>query len=938
MVFNNENAMLASSNADSDGVVPGEQDTPGTPQNIQSNSSRKRDISFGTKKSLALTAEQQEDLLGNVAVLRVEQVGSIEGKVLEILFWCLMAIFFAYGIASIVLATTDTTQPKESDATGIPQAYFVGNLAALSTLLGILLFCMSFFGYRLANIWRHKKYYKARQKFMMIDARVIGMLTMVDLTMIVASYGLFVAADCLPNGTVLTAFALIRSLIFIAVLAWMTITARLMRVYSNIKNESFLDRLTSFSSIMTKQENEDPTDPHTDVEKNMRQDPDRILLIDQPLSVIVKDQMVFLIIYGVYMVVIVIAVIFRISQASPDSPSLPPKDIYACPVQYQEMVAETGINCSPTTADIISYVVMAVAIFAYVLLYLLGVRHSWASQKNLPNSHFRLSKLFLRIQMRYGRLLFFAIVFTGVIVDLASIGTCRGRINSVLGSPSSHLALGVYACTVLLLFAPAKANDSYNRMIFKTIAWTDDDIEERKKERREMIEKMQGEESMIGKMSTAPAKFIAKQIGAPDSLGLFKKPMEAVICMEYLCKTFLWSRAAYRRIDLGLPEYVPEDKKDLFPFGEKSILSVFGMNLLKHFYEPKMDTYCMMGSGNNTLVISFRGTASGANILTDLKAWSTSYPPHPYLTSRDTFGEDPSSGFQSIGSKVFRLPVRVHKGFYEAWTSDGFNTQVIEAAVAEIGKMKDADVFITGHSLGGALACLAAVELKIALPSNNKVHVYTYGAPRVGNMHFGTFANALIPDYWHIVGTEDPVARIPKGSYKRSGHRVLLGCNGNLEIYPSHFEASLFSNIGGKVSDHMLNTYGKRIGQFLKAQFVPSLSLAGASKGVIRLSRKINLEKTTCVGPMNGGHLSDQNLDLTPIEYANPPPKKQQKGNGDLKNDAPCGCVFCLGKKSQLKVEGDLDEDVYTDAHSEDQEPPQTFGDRVEGLFSSIVE
>ena len=929
--------MTASSEDVSDGFVPGEQDTQETPHNMQSKSSRRKGMSFGTQKSLALTAEQKEDLLGNVAVLRVEQVGSIEGKVLEILFWCLMTIFFAYGIVAIVLAATDTTQPDEADVTGIPEAYFVGNLAALSTLLGILLFCMCFFGYRIADIWRHKKYYKARQKFMMIDARVIGILTLVDLTMVVASYGLFVVADCLPDGTVLSAFALIRSLIFIAVLAWMTITARLMRVYSNIKNESFLDRLTSFSSIMRKQESKEAlADADTDVEKNVGQDPDRILLIDQPLSVIIKDQVVFLIIYAVYMVVIVIAIIFRIGQASPDSPSLPPKNIYACPVQYQEKVAETGINCSPTTADIISYVIMAVAIFAYVLLYLVGVRHSWTSQKNLPNSHFRLSKLFLRIQMRYGRLLFFAIVFTGVIVDLASIGTCRGRINSVLGSPSSHLALGVYACTVLLLFAPAKANDSYNRMIFKTIAWTDDEVEERKKERLEMIEKMQSEESMIGKMSTAPAKFIAKQIGAPDSLGLFKKPMESVICMEYLCKTFLWSRAAYRRIDLGLPEYVPEDKEDQFPFGEKSILSVFGMNLLKHFYEPKMDTYCMMGSGNNTLVISFRGTASGANIWTDLKAWSTPYPPHRYLTSSDTFGEDPGSGFQSIGSKVFKLPVRVHKGFYDAWTSNGFNKQVIEAAVAEIGKMEDANIFVTGHSLGGALACLAAVELKIALPSNNKVHVYTYGAPRVGNMHFGTFANALIPDYWHIVGTEDPVARIPKGSYKRSGHRVLLGFNGNLEIYPSHFEASLFSNVGGKVSDHMLNTYGKRIGQFLKAQFVPSLSLTGASKGVIRLSSKINLERTTCVGPMNGIHLSDQNLDLTPIEYANPPPKIQQQGDGNARNNTSCGCVPCFTNKSQLKAEGDSDEDM--EAHVEDQEVPQTFGDKLEGLFRNVLE
>jgi predicted lipase len=51
-----------------------------------------------------------------------------------------------------------------------------------------------------------------------------------------------------------------------------------------------------------------------------------------------------------------------------------------------------------------------------------------------------------------------------------------------------------------------------------------------------------------------------------------------------------------------------------------------------------------------------------------------------------------------------------------------------------MAKHPGAPIFVTGHSLGGALAVIAALDLKLSL--NVKVTVYTYGQPRVGNAKF----------------------------------------------------------------------------------------------------------------------------------------------------------------------------------------------------------
>jgi hypothetical protein len=64
-------------------------------------------------------------------------------------------------------------------------------------------------------------------------------------------------------------------------------------------------------------------------------------------------------------------------------------------------------------------------------------------------------------------------------------------------------------------------------------------------------------------------------------------------------------------------------------------------------------------------------------------------------------------------------------------------------------------IILTGHSLGGALAVLAAHELQreLGLPSEH-LSVYTFGAPRTGNHAYAAEYAAAVPDTWHTINNQ----------------------------------------------------------------------------------------------------------------------------------------------------------------------------------------
>lgn len=75
---------------------------------------------------------------------------------------------------------------------------------------------------------------------------------------------------------------------------------------------------------------------------------------------------------------------------------------------------------------------------------------------------------------------------------------------------------------------------------------------------------------------------------------------------------------------------------------------------------------------------------------------------------------------------------------------------------------RNAPIYVTGHSLGGAIATLAVPDLKEIF---GNIHtLLTFGEPRVGNTEFSKFYPSVIKGL-RVVHYADIVPHIPPASF-----------------------------------------------------------------------------------------------------------------------------------------------------------------------------
>ncbi|GAB5036986.1 lipase family protein [Nannochloropsis oceanica] len=106
---------------------------------------------------------------------------------------------------------------------------------------------------------------------------------------------------------------------------------------------------------------------------------------------------------------------------------------------------------------------------------------------------------------------------------------------------------------------------------------------------------------------------------------------------------------------------------------------------------------------------------------------------------------------------------RVHAGFLA--TYGALQSQLLPAIQALLEQHPQAPIWITGHSLGAALAVLCMLDL-LAL-SYPVTQTTTFGQPRVGNKEFSSFFNqTIIPSipFFRLVHHRDPVPHLPPQS------------------------------------------------------------------------------------------------------------------------------------------------------------------------------
>jgi len=115
----------------------------------------------------------------------------------------------------------------------------------------------------------------------------------------------------------------------------------------------------------------------------------------------------------------------------------------------------------------------------------------------------------------------------------------------------------------------------------------------------------------------------------------------------------------------------------------------------------------------------------------------------------------------------------IHKGYYTRYIS-------ISKKIHCYLKKKDYDeLFVCGHSLGGALATICCFDLVINnIVNNKKISCITFGTPRIGDKNFSKIYNYYNIETYRIVLSGDPVPKLPlDGNYIHSTSSYYLKNN-----------------------------------------------------------------------------------------------------------------------------------------------------------------
>lgn len=72
---------------------------------------------------------------------------------------------------------------------------------------------------------------------------------------------------------------------------------------------------------------------------------------------------------------------------------------------------------------------------------------------------------------------------------------------------------------------------------------------------------------------------------------------------------------------------------------------------------------------------------------------------------------------------------------------------------------RNAKIYVTGYSLGSALATIAALDIHNLFGHVDQL--YTYGEPRVGNEAFASYITSSLPERWRVIHYADIVPHVP---------------------------------------------------------------------------------------------------------------------------------------------------------------------------------
>lgn len=176
--------------------------------------------------------------------------------------------------------------------------------------------------------------------------------------------------------------------------------------------------------------------------------------------------------------------------------------------------------------------------------------------------------------------------------------------------------------------------------------------------------------------------------------------------------------------------FFDQNKLDL-PMGFEFCCSFSGMAGVTEKIEEEFGFFA---ESENRIVLAFRGSDSTLNLDSDLDLFQI---PFPYV--------------ENAGNS--------HRGITRVYQS------MREALIEIVRKLpEDKRLYLTGHSLGGDLAIMAALDFAVNIPNKDLV-VYTYAAGRPGDLDFVGAYNTYVKNSYRIFNVHDFIPTLPASEY-----------------------------------------------------------------------------------------------------------------------------------------------------------------------------
>ncbi|KAJ3276200.1 hypothetical protein HDV01_005648 [Terramyces sp. JEL0728] len=166
--------------------------------------------------------------------------------------------------------------------------------------------------------------------------------------------------------------------------------------------------------------------------------------------------------------------------------------------------------------------------------------------------------------------------------------------------------------------------------------------------------------------------------------------------------------------------------------------------------------YVGYNNDQQAIIVAVRGTSNVQSAVQDIELWQTAV----------NMGGFANSNAPSTAT--------IHQGFKNTYMD--LQPTIQSAVAALVHKYPSYNILFSGHSLGGAVVSLAAMDTYNNLGDAvaDKISVFTFGEPRVGNLDFAKYIDSLpfSSRIFRVAKSGDLVPHIPPKNFFGFTHHV----------------------------------------------------------------------------------------------------------------------------------------------------------------------